>query len=182
MREVVVSKEFDLGKIAYSNPNRKANPVEIDVELRHVVQEFDYYELGISATIWNCRHTDCVVAGQCLDEILEYARDLTPAKVALFYVLYSLWKRWHLNDLHAGTPIQEAAIKAWKACGNKYSYVDACDFLKEIDLYEVPFIGKTIGKMYNGELYKYGHGWVIEDLPDDVVQTIIELCKDGENE
>lgn len=82
-----------------------------------------------------------------------------------------MWKRYHLNGMHAGTPTQEKAVAEWKATGNKYDYIAACEMLKEKGLYEVPFTGITIGKRYHGEMYKYSHGWVVQDIPaDDLIR------------
>ena len=54
-------------------------------------------------------------------------------------------------------------------------YTEVCNHLKEIGLYEVPFIGRTTGREYNGEMYKYGHGWVIQQIPEEDLQRIRDL-------
>lgn len=74
--------------------------------------------------------------------------------------------------MHAGTPEQEAAIKEWEAEGNRYEYTAVCDMLKARGLYEVNFTGLTIGRRYNNEPYKYGHGWIVEELPGEVITRI----------
>ena len=77
--------------------------------------------------------------------------------------------------MHAGTPEQEAAINEWEAAGNRYDYTAACNMLKEKGLYEVLFTGKTVGRMYNNEPYKYGHGWIVNDIPGDDLIRIEHL-------
>lgn len=86
--------------------------------------------------------------GQCLDQI----KPRTQAQRKLIY----LWENYHLNGMSAGTKEQDEAIKKWQA-DNKYDFGKACEYLKSIGLYEVKH-PKT------GELYKYGSGWIREDL------------------
>ena len=130
----------------------------------------EYVELSICGEIWNHPHTDIICGGQCLDEMHKYLRNN-----ATFAKIYQIWKRYHLNGMRAGTPEQEEAIAKWKAAGNKYDYGAACAYLQSIGLYDVPFTGKACGKVYNGERYKYGHGWIVEELPDDVLLYVEHL-------
>lgn len=126
-----------------------------------------YTELSIRGKIWNSKCTDLIMCGQCLDDMNLYLKGN-----AKFQKLYKWWKAYHLNGMHAGTPEQEAVIDEWKANGNTYDYDLACALLKEKGLYDVEFTGKTTGRMYDHEPYKYGHGWVIEDIPEDVLTEI----------
>ena len=194
MENVLLKKRFSMGKIDFNGTGRKANEVTIDLELtehggdRTFVIKPDgtrkytgrktpvYTELSICGNVWNGRHTDIIMGGQCLDELAKYGHGTT------FNTLYRLWKHYHLNGMHAGTPEQEAAIKAWRHLGNKYDYTKACEFLKEIGLYEIPFTGKTVGRKYKNELYQYGHGWVVNDLPESVIEEIEALCAEQEGE
>lgn len=96
----------------------------------------------------------------------------------LFDELYSLWLRYHLNDMHAGTPEQEAAIKEQEAkLGRCMDYDTACDYLKEIGLYEVTYTGRAIGREYKNEPYRYGSAWLIQPLPTEVIRRVIEIVK-----
>ena len=131
----------------------------------------EYTELSISGSI------GARFCGQCLDEIAIRAGDLCKPERETFRILYDLWKRWHLNGLHAGTPEQEEAVAEWRAAGNRYDYTAACDMLKERGLYEVTFTGKTVGRIYVNEPYRYGHAWVVEDLPESVVEEVMALCR-----
>jgi hypothetical protein len=74
--------------------------------------------------------------------------------------------------MNAGTPEQTAAIDAWKNCGNKYDYDAVCNMLKDIGLYEIPFYGKSTGKVWNGEKYRYGSAWIIDEIPQNVIDEI----------
>ena len=182
-----MKKTFNFGKIAYTGQN-KSNAVDVTVELRRQGGEETftidrktgektvtwktpvYYELSICGNVWNCRHTDIVTGGQCLDTIAEYKRQLN--NPALFDELYTLWNNYHLNGMHAGTPEQEAAVNEWKAAGNRYDYTSACEMLKERGLYEVNYTGLSVGRRYENEPYKYGHAWLIQELPADVVSRV----------
>lgn len=174
---------LNFGKVAYMS-EKKNNPVDVTIELRScggqetftidpVSREKtitgktpEYIELSICGNIWNHLHTDIYCGGQCLDTIAKYIH--TPE----FKEIYKLWKRYHLNGMHAGTPEQEAAIKEWEAEGNRYEYTAVCDMLKARGLYEVNFTGLTTGRRYNNEPYKYGHGWIIEELPGEVITRV----------
>lgn len=186
-----MKKTFDFGKIKYTNKKRAVNLVTVDVELRRRGGETtftidqktgektitgktpEYVELAISGAIWNARRTDCVCGGQCLDEIYKYRKQLSEPE--LFNEIYDLWKKYHLNGMHAGTPEQEAAIKEWEAAGNRYDYKVACEMLKKINLYKVNYTGASVGRMYNNEPYKYGQAWLIQELPGNVLLRIEHL-------
>lgn len=167
-------RTFDFGKISYTT-YRKANTVTIEVELRKKGGNNipEYNELSVCGEIWDCFHNDIVYGGQCLDTILLYKDQLNDE--ALFMEIYNLWKKYHLNSMHAGTPEQEAAISKWEEKGNRYSYESACKMLKEQGLYEVPYSGHSTSRVYDNELYRYGSAWLVEEIPKEVVSRIEEL-------
>lgn len=181
--------DINFGKIAYQGP-RRINEVIVSVELRTLGGEEtftykdgkqvptgertpEYQELSICGEIWNSRKTDCVTCGQCLDEIAKYVH--TP----LFKEIYELWDKYHLNGMHAGTPEQEAAVKEWMNQGNQYDYTEACKMLEKKGLLEVNFTGMTVGRVYNNEPYKYGHGWVVGILPEEVLKRVNEIIDEN---
>ena len=191
-----MKKVFNFGKIDYYKNGEKINVVTVEVELRKKGGEKTftispktkeriytgkttpiYYEFSASGTIWNAQKTDCLECGQCLDTIAEYIKD------PLFLEIYGLWKKYHLNSLNAGTPEQEEAIQ--KMGSRSYNYDTVCEYLKNIGLYEVNYTGLSIGKVYNNEPYKYGHAWLIREIPQDVIKRIKVLIsggKKGKNE
>ena len=97
-------------------------------------------------------------AGQIVDDI----RPKNDAQEKLI----ELWNRWHLNDMKAGTPKQEEALKKWreerKIHGKYTGYDEECEYLKSIGLYED-----------NG--YKYGTKWLKEELPEDIEQQVNDV-------
>lgn len=179
-----MKKTFNFGKIKYTNQKKAVNLVTIDVELRRRGGETtftvdrktgektitgktpEYVELSICGSIWDSRHYDIVCGGQCLDTIAEYKEQLEDKEV--FETLYDLWKKYHLNGMHAGTPEQEAQ-------GNRYEYTAVCEMLKACGLYEVNYTGLSVGRRYNNEPYKYGHGWLVQELPANVLLRIEHL-------
>ena len=185
-----MKKTIEFGKIDFNNSGRKNCLVTVDIELRQkggdktftinpITKERIYtgsttpvyLELSICGNIWNPRKTDIYCGGQCLDTIAEYV------KTPLFKEIYKLWKIYHLNGTHAGTPEQEKAIEEWKKAGNQYDYTAACEYLKRINLYEVNYTGWSINRHYNNAPYKYGHGWIIEELPADIVKRVKEIME-----
>ena len=171
MSKTIIKKKIELGKISYWGKQRR-NMVDVEIEIRECggygVPEF--LEFSVVGNIWNNLHTDIVCGGQCLDTIAEYV------KTPLMEQIHSMWKRWHLNGLHAGTYAQEEAVKRFRLKnGGKYDYPGECEYLKSIGLYEVEFTGKTTGRMYDHEPYKYGTAWIVEDLPEYVVKWVQNL-------
>ena len=81
---------------------------------------------------------------------------------ATFNSIYRLWKLYHLNDLHAGTKKQEEALKQKFGGVNANIYTEQCEYLKSINLYDD-----------NG--YKFGTGWIKEEIPANDLQEIKRL-------
>ena len=179
--KTILEKRIEFGKVAYWG-KQKRNMVDVTIEIRECGGEqiikrdcgFDtlvgyrptYTELSICGNIWNNLHTDIVCGGQCLDTIAEYI------KTPLMQQIVSMWRRYHLNGMHAGTPEQESAAKRFvtEQLGGKYNYGKVVEYLKSIGMYEVVFTGKTTGRMYDHEPYKYGTAWIVEDLPEYVIK------------
>lgn len=146
-------------KMDYNN-NGYLNDVTVDVSLKNDIKNRPCF--SASACVWNKRHTDCYICGQCLDEL-----NISDPN---FIQIKALWKRNHLNDLNAGTERQETAIKDALVSGKieRYDYTKACDYLKSIGLYE---------DTYEGKPYKYGYGWCYRPISsDDLEQIKSILC------
>ena len=88
--------------------------------------------------------------GQIYDEVKE----IIPAR------LYEIWRRWHLNDMRAGTFVQEEILRQAKASGIEFNdYDDTCNYLQRFD-----------ALVDDG--YKYGSKWLKEELPKEVVDYV----------
>lgn len=102
---------------------------------------------------------------------IKLAPGWTRAKLARFF---DIWEQWHLNDMKAGTPIQEAYLKehkadyeAFKAKANKYvSYYEwATDALNKAGLNPAP----------DKPNYAYGAAWLQTAVPCDVIEFLESL-------
>jgi len=154
-----VSREFDFGKIAYSSSTRKINPVEVKIGL---YTHDNKVVFTASGTIYNSRKTDVYEAGQCLDTIVKYIHS------PKFRTIYKLWKKYHLNDMHAGTPEQEQLLEDYfKAEHKEYDYDEAKKVLEDNNMLTV--------KLADGSDYTYGCGWLYEPIPEEDLQTIVDL-------
>ena len=154
-----VRRTFDFGKIAYGEGTRKINPVEVDVTL---YTRDNKVVFTASGTIYNSRKTDVYCGGQCLDEIAKYLHN------AKFRTIYKLWQKYHLNDMHAGTPEQEQLLDDYfKAEHKEYNYDEAKKVLSDNNMLTV--------KLANGSDYTYGRGWLYEPIPEEDLQSIVDL-------
>lgn len=154
-----IRRAFDFGKIAYDRSTRKINPVEVTLELVIRNNKIVFTASGI---IYNSRKTDCYCAGQCLDEIAEYLHNTK------FRTIYKLWKKYHLNDMHVGTPEQEQLVDDYfKAENKRYEYTEAKKILEDNNMLTV--------KLPDGTDYTYDRGWLYEPIPEEDLQAIVDL-------
>jgi hypothetical protein len=90
-------------------------------------------------------------------QIREEVKGIIPAR------LYQIWKRWHLNNMRAGTFAQEEILRQAKDKGvDVSSYEKACDYLHSFDVLV-------------DEGYRYGSAWMKEELPQDVIDYLSVL-------
>ena len=162
-----LSKTFQFGKIDYYGNNQKSCSVEIKASLKDGV--FSAY-----ASIWNPKHTDIVMGGQCFDDIARTPVGSNPT----FRKLYRLWKLYHLNDTCVGTPVQEDVLQE-AGLRKADDYDKACAYLKELHLYELPAHEADPYRKPNsphlGQPFKYGHEWLFRPIPQTDLNEIIEL-------
>ncbi len=148
-----------LGKVAYNGSGRRNCEAAI-------TWEFNGGKFSMCAEIWNPRHTDCYTCGQCVDTVAAYFPH--NAKVQR---MVAIWRRWHLNDLTAGSPAQERWLQdnpiAPEECAYpKSHYVVACAKLAAAGLNPDP------GYERDGKPYAYGSAWLKTEIPADVVAEI----------
>ena len=152
-----LSKTFKFDKIAFYG-TRRINTPEVTMELRDTAKG---PELSICGDVWNSKHTDIVMGGQCLDEMKKF-KELRFN--TLFNKLYKWWELYHLNGMHAGTIKQENAIKEWHA-KDKYkafTYDEDCKYLDSIGLLD-------------DDGYRYGSSWLYRAIPDEDLNEIKAL-------
>lgn len=76
--------------------------------------------------------------------------------------LCAIWKRWHLNDMRAGTPAQEACLRDTKASDVGDRWVWANETLATAGLNPDPSNG-----------YRYGSAWLHEGIPEEVMIRLL---------
>ena len=158
-RRAVIS----FGKRAVANPKRRANLVEVKIELRNT---FNGPVLSVCADVWNALHTDVIMGGQCLDDIAESVPVLTFNK--RFNAIRRLWHKHHLNDMHAGTERQERIIADYKAAhpGEYVNYDHAVRILRDA------------GALVD-DGYTYGRRWLYRPIPAEDLAEINALIDGG---
>lgn len=92
------------------------------------------------------------------------------------------WDRWHLNDMRAGAPDQESALRDQRARGGldnlpdyyaaACAYLDSCGILTSKSAGQIVVHGRSA---VDASGYRYGSGWVYEPLPSDVVAYLESL-------
>lgn len=159
---------LNFGKIDYNDKNRKVNEVVVEMELKENKEGQKCF--SASAAVYNSRHTNWEMGGQCLDDIQALVERDTPYG-AEYGEIVRLWQAYHLNDSHAGTPEQEKALKEAGLNGFAAQYDECCEYLKGIGLYEVA--------LPDGSLYKFGTGWLTEEIPERDLQEIEDIIQNG---
>lgn len=153
-----MKKTINFGKFAITS-KRRINAVDVMLDLRENEQGKPVF--SASACAWNGRHTDWSIGGQCLDTIAEHCKTLRHNP--LYSEILGLWRRNHLNDMHAGTEKQEQEVDTWLVeTGKMYDYAEVCEHLKSVGLYDD-----------NG--YEYGTGWLYREISDDDLKRIKEI-------
>lgn len=81
--------------------------------------------------------------------------------------LIKIWNRWHLNNLRAGSPDQESALRNTQITGDFYP--QALAYLKNLGLHPDP------NCLVDGKPYSYGSRWLKEELPEEVIKYLEAL-------
>ena len=104
---------------------------------------------------------------QCSQDILmffaSHPQEMTKENAELLDLL-KLWRRWHLNDLCAGSNIQKEALLTWEG-HSEADYKASCNYLESIGLLEE-------------RGYKYGHAWLFERVPNEVLNQLTDIFKE----
>ena len=89
--------------------------------------------------------------------------------------LKAIWERWHLNDLIAGSP------KQMEHLGNTELEVGYPDSWYDKASEELTRVGLNPDPEYihEGEAYKFGHAWLREEVPADVLDFLANLSEEA---
>lgn len=161
-------REISFGKVDGYGHGRRTCEVTLEVELRENNEGKPVF--SVCGNMWNNRHTDVIWGGQCVDDIAKQFEEIR--NNGLYMEIMGLWEKYHLNDMHAGTPEQEKAVKELRERNNgRYlNYDEICLHLKWMELYEVEL---------NGESYRYGSAWLYEEIPEKDLRRIKEIIETG---
>lgn len=151
-----MAHRYVLGKVDYLE-NGRAN---CEAALTWSVENGRFSMCG---EIWQPSKRDTLTGGQCIEEVVKlFPNDAKAQRMA------EVWRRWHLNDMRAGSPAQEAWLRANPVTAvypNSHFSV-ASNALKEAGLNPDP------NYEYNGKPYVYGSAWLKEELPAEIVAEI----------
>lgn len=147
-----MQKKIIIGKVDYENTGFKLNLVEIDVS-------FDGEKFSASGGIWNSRKRDYITCGQILEEILSLFPDNQ-----LVQRIVTVWRKYHLNDMTAGSPRQMAFLDQFDT---SFTYEIACQKLTDAGLNpDEDFLIDDIP-------YTYGSRWLHTSIPDHIQSEIL---------
>lgn len=170
---------LEFGKVDGYNIGRENCLVTADIELT------DDGCFSATANLWKPSNTDIIMGGQCIDFLYQEYEKLRNNPE--FCELKDLWEKYHLNNFHAGTKAQEDALKEAVNKGilktyGANNYKESCDYLASIDLlYDKNYLSNK--QVINGNIemkpYKYGSGWIKEDIPENDLKRIKSLIETG---
>ena len=140
--------------------------VKVEMELAN--EEPERPVLSVSAYMYDDSTLKDIMGGQCLGTLMDSTLKDDP----LYCEIHRLWSKYHLNDMHAGTHMQEAMIEKGIESGElaDRDYTRVCDYLKTKHCY-------IDNDLLDGEGhgYKYGHKWLYQPIPEDDLDKIKEL-------
>ena len=148
-------RTLGFGKVDYNHSGRKNCRVTVEVELNDG-------RLSICGNIWNPRETDIYCGGQCIDELVKLTHSPKLRRIK------AVWKRWHLNDMKAGSPKQEEYLREHpvKAEYPQSHYEVTSKMLADAGL------NPDQTYLYKGLPYQYGSAWLKEELPAEVIAEV----------
>lgn len=134
-------------------------------------------KFSMTGEVWDRQGSDITQGGQCIDDIA----DAFPQDEKL-QRMRRIWERWHLNDMKAGSPRQEAWLKAHRVerdaqgANVRDYYQWATNCLAEAGLNpdrEFAYTGSGAVNVKQDRGYIYGSAWVHEEIPADVIAEIV---------
>ena len=152
-----MEKKYYLGKCDYNQSGRKNCKAFITWELKDKGKGFVF---TMCAEIWNPQETDLYCGGQCVDKVAAYFPNDEKAQR-----MTEIWKRWHLNDMKAGSAVQEQWLKDNPIDPAEYAYPKSYYKVASEKLFEA-------GLNPDADGYQYGHAWKFEAIPQEIIAEI----------
>lgn len=154
-------RTISFGKIDVNCTGRKINEVELDLYLKEDSKGRPV--ISVICDVWNKNKTDCIICGQCLNEIEVHKNK------KLYNEIREIWKIWHLNDAKAGSP-EQYQILSEHFQGCRRTYEKEVEYLKKVGKYKVQF---------NGQEIEWGKGWYYWEIPDKILKRYTEIIDTG---
>lgn len=124
--------------------------------------------LSISGVVGPRRGGNCTGSAGQIDDVLgeKILGGLPAADIA---ELCSVWKRWHLNDMRAGTVAQE-------------DFLRSLDYDRSVDGDHFDWAKRmlTHARLQPHGGYSYGSAWLREDVPEEVLAWLAALPDSAE--
>lgn len=159
-----MTTKISFGKVSYSG-NTKRNRVFLKLRLNYKDDDPKKPCFSVCGEVWQSNGDDIEMGGQCVDTIWELFKNEIQ-KPELYKEIMDLWKKYHLNDMKAGTPAQEAAVEEYLKTNN-YDYKEVCNHLYTIGLLRDPqFLD-----------YRYGTDWLYSPIPDEDLTRIKQIME-----
>lgn len=156
----MVKNKFFVGKV--SRRIDKTSPRNCKVFVTWEVS--DDGRFSMQAEVWNHIETDIIMGGQCVDTVA----DLFPHNKKL-QRMRAIWERWHLNDMKAGSAVQEEYLRNNPVSAAVYPE-------SHYEKASAALTSAGLNPDANG--YQYGHAWCREELPVDVLTEIQSWTKE----
>ena len=176
------NRVISFGKVDGYGRGRKNCEVTAVISLMNIEWGLEF---AAYAKVWNNLHTDSIMFGQCLESTLEkYEKDLKEnGTLEEFKILLDIWKKHHLNDMHAGTIEQEEALLEHFGNMDASQYKEHCEYLKSIGLYEIPWTDELKVSGYKDkkhpDAYQYGSGWIYREISEKDLEKINKIIDKG---
>lgn len=124
-------------------------------------------KLSISGVCWgSCGQINI---GTDASDFEEFAPQWDKAKVDKFF---AVWERWHLNDMRAGSPAQEAFLRENPI---SFEYPQSHYNCAKMALAEAGLQPDTGHINRDGKPYSYGSSWLYEELPAEIIAWLEAL-------
>ena len=88
-----MKRKINFGKYAVNNPKIRNNEIVIELELRNTDKGVEFSACG---DVWNAHHTDIIMGGQCIDDLMPYLKHNKT-----YLTILDLWQKYHLNGMNA---------------------------------------------------------------------------------
>lgn len=88
-------KKISFGKFDGYSIGRKNCELVLEVGFREFTGQKPYF--SVCGSLWNCKHTDIITGGQCIDTLYNNFKSLHHNK--LYIEIMDLWQKYHLKNI-----------------------------------------------------------------------------------